>query len=32
MIAKWWKALDVGEHAGTLLTDLSKAFDCNDLG
>ena len=32
MIAKWWKALDVGELAGTLLTDLSKAFDCNDRG
>ena len=32
MIAKWWKALNVGEHAGTLLTDLSKAFDCNDRG
>ena len=27
MIAKWGKALDVGDHAGTLLTDLSKAFD-----
>ena len=27
MIAKWWKALDAGDHVGTLLTDLSKDFD-----
>ena len=32
MMAKWWKALDVGDHAGALLTDLSKAFDCIDRG
>ena len=30
MIEKWRKFLDIGGHAGTLLTDLSKAFDCID--
>ena len=30
MIEKWCKFLDIGSHAGTLLTDLSKAFDCID--
>ena len=30
MIEKWRKSLDTGGHAGTLLTDLSKAFDCTD--
>ena len=30
MIEKWCKFFDIGSHAGTLLTDLSKAFDCID--
>ena len=30
MIEKWRKFLDIGGHAGALLTDLSKAFDCID--
>ena len=30
MIEKWHKFLDIGGHAGALLTDLSKAFDCID--
>ena len=30
MIEKWRKLLDIGGHAGALLTDLSKAFDCID--
>ena len=30
MIEKWRKFLDIGGHAGGLLTDLSKAFDCID--
>ena len=30
MIEKWCKFLDIGGHAGALLTDLSKAFDCID--
>ena len=25
---KWRKFFDIGGHAGALLTDLSKAFDC----
>ena len=28
MLEKWKKALDKGNNAGALLTDLSKAFDC----
>ena len=28
MIEKWQKALDVGDHARTLLADLSKALNC----
>ena len=28
MIEKWCKFLDIGGHAGALLTDLSEAFDC----
>ena len=32
MIEKWRKAIDVGDHAGALLADLSKAFDCIDHG
>ena len=28
MIEKWKKALDNKKHAGAILTDLSKAFDC----
>ena len=28
MVEKWKNALDKGEYAGALLTDLSKAFDC----
>ena len=28
MLDKWNKAMDSGKHAGALLTDLSKAFDC----
>ena len=27
---EWCKFLDIGGHAGALLTDLSKAFDCID--
>ena len=27
---KWRKFFDIGGHAGALLTDLSKAFDCID--
>ena len=27
---KWSKFFDIGGHAGALLTDLSKAFDCID--
>ena len=30
MTVKWRKFLDIGGHAGDLLTDLSKAFDCID--
>ena len=30
MIEKWRQSLDNGGHAGALLTDLSKAFDCID--
>ena len=30
MIEKWRKFLDIGGHAGALLTDLSKVFDCMD--
>ena len=30
MIEKWCKFLHIGGHAGALLTDLSKAFDCID--
>ena len=30
MIEKWRKFLDIAGHAGALLTDLSKAFDCTD--
>ena len=30
MIEKWRKFLDIESHAGALLTDLSKAFDCID--
>ena len=30
MIEKWCKFLDIGSHAGALLTDLSKAFDYID--
>ena len=30
LIEKWQKALDIGDHAGALLTDLSKVFDCID--
>ena len=30
MIEKWCKFLDIGGHAGALLTDLSKAFDYID--
>ena len=30
MIEKWRKFLDIGGHAGALLTDLSKTFDCID--
>ena len=30
MIEKWRKFLDIGGHAGALLTDLSKAVDCID--
>ena len=30
MLKKWKKVLDSGEFAGALLTDLSKAFDCNN--
>ena len=30
MIEKWRKFLDIGGHAGALLTDLFKAFDCID--
>ena len=30
MIEKWGKFHDRGGHAGTLFTDLSKAFDCID--
>ena len=29
-IAKWQKFLDIGGHSGTVLIDLSKAFDCID--
>ena len=28
MINKWNQAMDKGNFAGSLLTDLSKAFDC----
>ena len=28
MIENWKESLDQGGHYGTLLTDLSKAFDC----
>ena len=31
MIEKWREFLDIGVHAGALLTDLSKVFDCIDL-
>ena len=30
MVEKWRTFLDIGGHAGALLTDLSKAFDCVD--
>ena len=30
MIEKWRKFLDIGGHAGALLTDLPKTFDCID--
>ena len=30
MIKKWHKFLDIGGHAGALLTDPSKAFDFVD--
>ena len=30
MIEQWRQSLDNGGHAGALLTDLSKAFDCID--
>ena len=30
MAEKWHKTLDEGGETGTVLTDLSKAFDCND--
>ena len=30
VIEKWRKFYDIGGHAGALLTDLSKAFDCID--
>ena len=30
MIEKWRKSLDTGGHAGALLTDLSKTFECMD--
>ena len=32
MLEKWRKALDNRNHAGALLTDLSKAFDCLNHG
>ena len=28
MVEQWKKAVDIKEHAGGVLTDLSKAFDC----
>ena len=31
MIKKCWEAVDVGDHAGALLIDLSKAIDCIEL-
>ena len=30
MLEKWRKTLDEGGETGTVLTDLSKAFDCID--
>ena len=30
IIEKWHKFLNIEGHAGTLLTDLPKAFDCID--
>ena len=30
LIEKWRKFLDIGGHAGVLLTNPSKAFDCVD--
>ena len=30
MVEKWRKTLDKGEETGAVLTDLSKAFECND--
>ena len=30
MIEKWRRSVDGGGQAGTILTDLSKAFDCLD--
>ena len=30
MIEKWLEFHDIGGHAGPLLTDLSKAYDCID--
>ena len=30
LLEKWKRALDSGQMFGTLLTDLSKAFDCLD--
>ena len=30
MIKKWRKFLDIADHVGELLTDLSKAFNCID--
>ena len=31
MLEKWKKSVDNSQMFGTLLTDLSKAFDCTDL-
>ena len=30
MLEKWKRSVDTGKAFGTLLTDLSKAFDCLD--
>ena len=31
MIEKWHELLHIGGHAGALLTDLAKAFDCMNM-